>query len=81
VVQKNPLDGVATYPKRYQASLLSVPPEPAQIQQIEALVAPPERFHAIGRKLCDWHPEGVARPKLSNKLAVTGPGVTAAARG
>jgi uncharacterized protein (DUF1697 family) len=80
VVQKNPLDRVATNPKRYQASFLSAALESAQIQQIEALGVPPGRFQAIGCELCAWDSEGFARPKLSSKLAVTNLGVTATAR-
>ena len=80
VVKQNPLDGVATNPKRYQVSFLSAPLQAAQIEQIEALVAPLERFHAIGRELYAWHPEGVSRSKLWNKLAGTSLGVTATAR-
>jgi uncharacterized protein (DUF1697 family) len=80
VVQKNPLDGVATNPKRYQASFLSVPLEPAQIQQIEALGVPPERFQAIGREPYAWHRERVASSMLWSKLTVTSLGVTAIMR-
>jgi hypothetical protein len=55
VAQQDPLHGVATNPERYHASFLSVLLESAQIEQIEALVAPPERCHAIGRNLDGWH--------------------------
>jgi uncharacterized protein (DUF1697 family) len=80
VVKRDPLGHVADNPKRYQVSFLSAPLEPGRIEQIEALRTPPEQFAAIGRELYAWHPQGVARSKLWNKLAGTGLGVTATAR-
>jgi uncharacterized protein (DUF1697 family) len=80
VVQRNPLDGVALNPKRYQVSFLSAEPDVALVGRLESLAAPSERFVAIGRELYAWHPEGVARSKLSAALAAKGLGVTATAR-
>jgi uncharacterized protein (DUF1697 family) len=60
--------------------LLPVLLEPPQIEQIEALVAPPERFHAIGREPYAWHREGIACSRLWSKLTVTSLGLTATTR-
>jgi uncharacterized protein (DUF1697 family) len=80
VVQRNPLGDVAVDPKRYQVSFLSAELEPATVEKLSALAAPQERFVADGRELYVWHPDGVARSKLWNRLASTGLGVTATAR-
>ena len=80
VVERNPLGDVATEQKRYQVSFCSAEPDPELVQQLAALAAPSERFVAIGRELYAWHPDGVARSKLWNRLAGKGLGVTATAR-
>jgi uncharacterized protein (DUF1697 family) len=80
VVAHNPLGEVAVNPKRYQVSFLSAELDAETVSELEALVAPPERFLASGRELYAWHPDGVARSKLWNKLAGKGFAVTATAR-
>jgi uncharacterized protein (DUF1697 family) len=80
VVKRNPLQDVATNPKRYQVSFLSAELEPAVVEKLAALPAEAERFVASGRELYAWHPDGVARSKLWNGLAGKGLGVTATAR-
>jgi uncharacterized protein (DUF1697 family) len=80
VVELNPLAPVATNPKRYQVSFLSAEPDPAMIEALAGLAADSERLVAAGRELYAWHPEGVARSKLWNRLAGRGLGVTATAR-
>jgi uncharacterized protein (DUF1697 family) len=80
VVDCNPLAGVADNPKRYQVSFLSGEPDTERLEQIAALADPDERLVGRGQELYAWHPEGVARSKLWNKLAGTSLGVTATAR-
>jgi uncharacterized protein (DUF1697 family) len=80
VVKRNPLEDVATNPKRYQVSFLSAELDPAVVEKLAAAVADTERFVAAGRELYAWHPDGVARSKLWNTLAGKGLGVTATAR-
>jgi uncharacterized protein (DUF1697 family) len=80
VVERNPLGEVATDPKRYQVSFLSAELDPGTVAALEDHVAASEQFVVIGRELYAWHPEGVARSKLWNKLAGQGLGVTATAR-
>jgi uncharacterized protein (DUF1697 family) len=80
IVQRNPLQEVADNPKRYQVSFLDRALEPAVIEQLGALATDHERLVAMGRELYAWHPDGVARSKLWNRLAGPGLGVTATAR-
>jgi uncharacterized protein (DUF1697 family) len=80
VVARNPLAEVAVDPKRYQVSFLESEPEPAVLERITTLKTEPERLVAIGRELYAWHPDGIGRSKLWNKLAGTGLGVRATAR-
>ena len=74
VVERNPLGKVARDPKRYQVSFLSAELDPETVAALEDHVAESERFVAIGRELYAWHPDGVARSKLWNKLAGKGLG-------
>jgi uncharacterized protein (DUF1697 family) len=80
VVARNPLADVATDPKRYQVSFLESEPDPNVISAIAGFAAGSERLVAVGRELYAWHPDGVARSKLWNKLAGNGLGVRATAR-
>jgi uncharacterized protein (DUF1697 family) len=80
VVARNPLAEVAVDPKRYQVSFLESEPDPGVLERIATLRAEPERLVAIGRELYAWHPDGIGRSKLWNKLAGTGLGVRATAR-
>ena len=80
VVRRNPLKDVADNPKRYQVSFLSDELGADVLQKLTELASESERFVAAGRELYAWHPEGVARSKLWNRLAGTGLGVTATAR-
>jgi uncharacterized protein (DUF1697 family) len=79
-VARNPLRGVAVEPKRYQISFLASELDGEQVDRLAALAVEPEQFAAIGRELYAWHPDGVARSKLWNKLAGQGLGVVATAR-
>jgi uncharacterized protein (DUF1697 family) len=80
VVKRNPLGKVATEPKRYQVSFLDRKPDAKLVKELKALTADKEEFVANGREFYAWHPKGVARSKLWNKLAGKGLGVTATAR-
>jgi uncharacterized protein (DUF1697 family) len=80
VVARNPLGEVAENPKRYQVSFLSEELPAQDVEKLAALATESERIVAIGRELYAWHPEGVARSKLWNRLAGAGLGVTATAR-
>jgi uncharacterized protein (DUF1697 family) len=80
VVSRNPLGEVAENPKRYQVSFLSAQLDPEVVEKLDALAVEPERFVAIGREAYAYHPEGVARSKLWNRLAGKSLGATATAR-
>jgi uncharacterized protein (DUF1697 family) len=80
VVKRNPLGEVASNPKRYQVSFLSAELDAQTVAALGEAAIASERFVAIGRELYAWHPDGVARSKLWNKLAGQGLGVTATAR-
>jgi uncharacterized protein (DUF1697 family) len=69
VAQRNPLADVAADPKRYQVTFLARPFEQASLDELAALATDGERFVADGRELYAWHPDGVARSRLWNKLA------------
>lgn len=72
VVARNPLAEVAVDPKRYQVSFLESEPSPEAIEKVAAAALEPERLVAIGRELYAWHPDGIGRSKLWNKLASAG---------
>ena len=83
VVQRNPLADVATEPKRYQVSFLSAAAPRGLQGKLEELTAEAERVAVIGREIYAWHPDGVARSKLWNKLGSKGglgPDLTATSR-
>lgn len=80
VVRNNPLEQVADDPKRYQVSFLAEELPQEEVEKLAALASDAERFVALGRELYAWHPEGVARSKLWNRLAGAGLGVAATAR-
>ncbi len=80
VVERNPLGRVAKDPKRYQVSFLAGRPPSGLAAKLEAAAAESERFEISGREIYAWHPDGVARSKLSALLAGKQLGVTATAR-
>jgi uncharacterized protein (DUF1697 family) len=80
VVARDPLGEVADNPKRYQVSFLSAEPDAEALRGVADLATASEQFVAIGRELYAWHPEGVARSRLSAALAGPKLGVTATAR-
>jgi uncharacterized protein (DUF1697 family) len=80
VVARDPLGEVALDPKRYQVSFLERELDAEVVSRLSALATDDERFVAIGRELYAWHPHGVARSKLSTRLADRGLGVAATAR-
>jgi len=80
VVEHNPLTQWADNPKRYQVSFLSGEIEPDTVRKLAEIATESERFAAHGRELYAWFPDGVARSKLSNRLAGTSLGVTVTSR-
>jgi uncharacterized protein (DUF1697 family) len=80
VVARNPLAAVASDPKRYQVSFLSSPLDPSVVEELVALALDGEELRAVGREIYAWHPNGVARSKLSARLASSRLPVLATAR-
>jgi len=80
IVELDPLGKVATDPKRYQVTFLESPLDAAVIRKLEAVARDGERVAQVGREVYAWHPEGLARSKLAERLAAKGLGVTATAR-
>jgi uncharacterized protein (DUF1697 family) len=80
VVELDPLGEVAHEPKRYQVSFLSGELSAQKVEELRGVRVDPEALHVEPREIYAWHPEGVARSKLWNKLAGSGLGVTATAR-
>ena len=80
VVERNPLEGVAKDPKRYQVSFLEAKPTAKVVRELEEVAAGAEQVVSVGREIYAWHPAGVARSKLWTRLAGKDLGVTATAR-
>ncbi len=80
VVKRNPLGELAVEPKRYQVSFLDQPLGDEAIRAIHEAAVEPEAVAISGREIYAWHPAGVARSKLWNRLAGGALGVKATAR-
>jgi uncharacterized protein (DUF1697 family) len=80
VVKRNPLGELAVEPKRYQVSFLDKPLADEVIKAIQDATVQPEAVAIAGREIYAWHPAGVARSKLWNRLAGGALGVNATAR-
>jgi uncharacterized protein (DUF1697 family) len=80
IVKLDPLADLVTEPKRYQVSFLDKALAPAAVQAVQALAIEAEAVAVAGREIYAWHPEGVARSKLWNKLASGSLGAKATAR-
>ena len=79
VVRRNPLSKVATDPRRYLVTFLSDQlPGPA-VERLRS-VATQEVFAVSSREVYTWHPDGVGRSPLWEKLASRSLGVTATSR-
>ena len=79
VVRRNPLGKVAVNPKRYLVTFLSAEP-PARFADDLHAVAMQEPFAIIGREIYSWHPEGIGRTPLWERLASKSLGIAATSR-
>ena len=68
VVALNPLAKVATNPRRYIVTFLASEP-PRGFADDLASVSTQEPFAIIGREVYSWHPDGVGRTPLWERLA------------
>jgi uncharacterized protein (DUF1697 family) len=79
VLRRNPLAAIATNPRRYLVTFLSHEPPPSLAAYL-ASVATQEAFAVIGREVYSWHPEGIGRTPLWERLADRRLGVAATSR-
>jgi uncharacterized protein (DUF1697 family) len=80
VVRRDPLGKVAANPKRYQVTFLASKLARDVVRKLEAAAVEPELLVVSGREVYAWHPDGIARSRLSAALAGRGLGVVATAR-
>jgi uncharacterized protein (DUF1697 family) len=80
VVERDPLREHVTDPRRYLVAFLSARPDPARLRQLDAEAYAPERFHAAGREVYVWVPDGVHRARLTHAFLERKLGVVATAR-
>ena len=80
VVKRNPLRKVATNPKRHLVTFLSAQLSAELRERLKAVAGPEERFAVSGREIYSWHPDGVGRSPLWERLAAKSLGVTATSR-
>ena len=80
VIKRNPLGKVAGNRKRYLITFLdSALPAPTR-KKLADVVGEHERFAVVGKEVYSWHPEGVGRSPLWERLGAKSLGVTATAR-
>lgn len=79
VVERNPLAEVATDPRRYLVTFLSRELPRGFADDLKT-VSRQEPFSIIGREVYSWHPDGVGRSPLWERLAGKGLGVDATSR-
>ena len=80
VVERNPFAEIADDPKRHQVSFLSAPPADDVVRGLLDADLAPERVVVDGREIHAWHPAGIQRSPLANRLTDKRLGVTATAR-
>jgi uncharacterized protein (DUF1697 family) len=80
VIARDPFGKEAADPKRYQVSFLSGPPDPAAARELAEADVAPERVVIDGREVYAWHPDGLQRSRLANRLGRADLGVAATAR-
>jgi uncharacterized protein (DUF1697 family) len=80
VVERDPLREHVTDPRRYLVAFLSARPDRARLRELDPEAYAPERFHAAGREVYVWVPNGVHRARLTHALLERKLGVVATAR-
>jgi uncharacterized protein (DUF1697 family) len=80
VVRRNPLSKVAVDPKRHLVTFLSSELPGEAIDRMTTLAGEQEQFRVIGREVYSWHPAGVGRSPLWERLGGKALGVTATSR-
>lgn len=80
IVKRNPLGRVATSNKRYLVTFLESALPAATKKKLADVAGEHERFVVRGKEIYSWHPEGVGRSPLWERLDGKLLGVTATAR-
>lgn len=80
VIARDPFDGQADDPARYQVSFLSAEPDLRRVRELEGAQVSPERVAVIGREVYAWHPGGVGRSELAGLITERRLGVAVTAR-
>ena len=80
VVRRNPLAKIAVDPKRHLVTFLSTELPRELIDRLTALAGEREQFSVIGREVYSWHPAGVGRSPLWERLGGKALGVAATSR-
>lgn len=80
VARRNPLQKVAVDPKRYLVTFMSDAPGSDIVERMRKVAGPQEEFAVIGREAYSWHPAGVGRSPLWERLAGKALGTTATSR-
>jgi uncharacterized protein (DUF1697 family) len=70
VIEHDPIPGAAEQPKLYQVTFLEVQAPAAEVDRLRELAVGDEQVAAHGREIYTFHPDGIARSKLANGLAV-----------
>jgi uncharacterized protein (DUF1697 family) len=80
VVRRNPLSNVAVDPKRHLVTFMSAELPGEVVVRVTAVAGPQEHFSVIGREVYSWHPAGVGRSPLWERLAGKALGIAATSR-
>lgn len=80
VLQRNPLRDVAHDPKRHLVTFLSAELPDSVVERVRVAAGQHEAFAVNGREVYSWHPAGVGRSPLWERLAAKVPGVAATTR-
>lgn len=79
IVRRNPLAGIATNPRRYLVTFLSKELPDVVLRDLRSL-STQETFAAIGREVYTWHPDGIGRTPIWERLASRSLGIAATSR-
>jgi uncharacterized protein (DUF1697 family) len=80
VVNLNPLGNLADNSKRHLVTFLAAELPAGTKERLREVAGADERFAITGREIYSWHPEGVGRSPLWERLSAKAMGVTATSR-
>ena len=80
VVRRNPLAKIAVDPKRHLVTFMSAELSSDIAERMRTVAGPQEEFAVIGREVYSWHPAGVGRSPLWERIAGKALGIAATSR-